>query len=115
MKSNSLHDALAQFLENNPDLPAGDDVAAEEVEVNAKPRRRIKLHVSVEKKGRNGKVATIIDGLSVLAEEEVETLASELKKTLGTGGSWRNDEILVQGDRRAAVVKFLQSKGFDVK
>ena len=111
MKTNDLQAALSAFLNNNPDLPEGETVE----EVKEKPAKKIALHVSIEKKGRNGKTATIIDGLSAMEEDEVDELARELKKKLGVGGSFRRDEILIQGECRDKVVKFLQDKGFRVK
>ena len=42
----------------------------------------------------------------------MEALASEMKKKLGAGGSWRESEILIQGDRRDDAAAFLRSKGF---
>ena len=113
MRSNSLEDALKTFLENNPDLPEGSENVIPEITASSK--NKITLHVLVEKKGRGGKTATIIEGLSQLPLEEVESLAKEIKKKLGTGGSWREEEILIQGNRLNDVVLFLKQKGYIVK
>lgn len=72
------------------------------------------LHIVVEKKGRGGKVATIVEGFEC-SDDVVEDIARELRKRLGTGGSARGGEILIQGDRRDDVAAFLRSKGFKVK
>ena len=72
-----------------------------------------KLNVVVDKKGRKGKVATIIEGFTV-TDEEVESLASELKRKIGTGGSARGGEILLQGDWREKVKTLLKEKGYKV-
>ena len=110
MKSNSLQEAMAAFLQNNPELPQGEEPQPEKTE--KKPR--VKLNIAIEKKGRNGKTATIIYGLEQLDSEEVTALEKELKKKLGVGGSSRGDEILIQGDMQAKVKEFLQSKGYRV-
>ena len=112
MKSNDLKDALNAFLQNNPDLPEGETVEEESPAVKLSD---VRLHVSVEKKGRGGKTATIVDGLSALPDGEAEELAKELKKKLGVGGSCRGDEILIQGNLREKVVELLKNKGFKVK
>lgn len=72
------------------------------------------LHIVVEKKGRGGKVATIVEGFEC-SDDEVDEIARDLRKRLGTGGSARGGEILIQGDRRDDVAAFLRSKGFKVK
>lgn len=73
--------------------------------------QRGKLIIEMERKGRGGKTATIISGFSI-TDEEVSLIAAHLKKKLGTGGSARGGEILIQGDRRQAVRDVLTSLGF---
>ncbi len=68
----------------------------------------------IEKKGRGGKTATIVEGFEI-SDEEVDEIARTLRKRLGTGGSARGGEILIQGDRKADVVKLLKEMGFKVK
>lgn len=113
MKTNDLQAAMAAFLNNNPGLPGGKEI--EDTRNQVKSVNGVRLHVSVEKKGRNGKIATIIDGLSVLEYDAVEELAKYIKKKLGTGGSCRGDEILIQGNVREKVVELLKEKGFLVR
>lgn len=70
-----------------------------------------KANIFYERKGRGGKEVTIIAD-TTLGDDELLALASDLKKRLGTGGSCRGGEILIQGDRRKAVSDFLRSSGF---
>lgn len=72
------------------------------------------LRVVIDKKGRKGKTATIIEGFT-LDDDEVEELASELKRKIGTGGSARGGEILLQGDWKEKVLNLLKEKGYNVK
>lgn len=69
-----------------------------------------KLRFDIEKKGRGGKTATIISGFT-LEEPAVNDIAAMLKKKLGTGGSARGGEILIQGDRRDEVKALLRQSG----
>lgn len=78
------------------------------------PVQSARLDIVFERKGRGGKTATIICGFTI-GDEAIEELAAELKRRLGTGGSVRGGEILVQGDRREAVLRFLTSKGFKAR
>lgn len=72
------------------------------------------LHVSIDRKGRKGKTATIVDGFGE-NDEEAEKVAKELKRRLGTGGSSRGGEILIQGERRDEVATLLREMGYKVK
>ena len=72
------------------------------------------LHVLIEKKGRGGKTATIVEGFEI-SDDEIDAIAQTLKKKLGTGGSARGGEILIQGDRKPDVVRLLKEMGFKVK
>ncbi len=72
------------------------------------------LHVLIEKKGRGGKTATIIEGFEI-SDDEIDEIARTLRKKLGTGGSARGGEILIQGDRKPDVVRLLKEMGFKVK
>lgn len=79
-----------------------------------KHQQQTTLHIFVEKKGRGGKTATIIDGFQC-PDDEIDEIARDLRKRLGTGGSTRGGEILIQGDRRNDVAAILREKGFKVK
>jgi translation initiation factor 1 len=63
---------------------------------------------------RKGKVNTIIAGYTG-ATSDFKLLAKELKTTLGVGGSFKNDQIIIQGDYREKIMELLKEKGFKVK
>ncbi len=63
---------------------------------------------------RKGKVNTIIAGYNG-ASDDFKILAKELKITLGVGGSFKNDTIIIQGDYRDRIMSLLKDKGFKVK
>ena len=63
---------------------------------------------------RNGKPLTILAGYTG-ADKDFSTLTRELKKFLGVGGSYKNDEIIIQGNYRDRIMEFLKEKGFKVK
>lgn len=74
--------------------------------------RKPAVSIFYERKGRHGKEATIIAGLDSLSDDDLACLASTLKRRLGTGGSARGGEILLQGDRRDEVRRILDTLGY---
>ena len=70
-----------------------------------------KLRVWLETKHRGGKAATIVKGF-VGQEEDREELGKKLKGFCGTGGSVKDDEIIIQGDQREKVLQWLQKAGY---
>ena len=74
-----------------------------------------KVTLFFESKGRSGKPATILGDFEEVGPDEIEELASVLKKKLATGGSCRGGEILIQGDRREQLRKILAQMEYIVK
>ncbi len=106
--SDDWRDALRGLIPADTPMEEPDPVPAQD----SLPRCP-QLRVSVERKGRAGKTATIIYGFpDDFPEEEISALASRLRHRLGTGGSARGGEILLQGDRGAATVEALLSFGY---
>lgn len=101
-------DALSGLL---PDDYQPEEEPAPAPATDAAKAQKDKLHVIVERKGRGGKVATIITGFTI-DDDAVAELASRLKRKLGSGGSARGGEILIQGDRADAVLKALTEMGY---
>ena len=63
---------------------------------------------------RKGKVNTIIEGYEG-ENEDFKILAKEIKQFLGVGGSFKDDQIIIQGDYRDKIMSYLKDKGFKVK
>lgn len=105
-------DMLSQIRE---DLPEGEEAApVQEEPTAAGGKKRGRLQIFTEKKGRKGKVATIVAGFDC-DDDELEEIASAAKRHLGVGGSARGGEILIQGDCRERLAAFLCGEGFAVK
>jgi translation initiation factor 1 len=68
----------------------------------------------MEKKGRGGKIVTVVFGLPRNAAF-LKDLAQELKRACGTGGATTGDGVELQGDIRDRVRDLLAAKGFQVK
>jgi translation initiation factor 1 len=72
------------------------------------------VRVRREIKGRRGKTVTTISGIP-LPEDELRSLAGELKRRCGSGGSAKDGVIEIQGDHRDALVAELERRGYTVK
>ena len=72
------------------------------------------LRVSIDRKGRKGKTATIVEGFTC-RDDRVLEIAAKLKAKLGTGGSARAGEILIQGEVADKVKALLTDMGYRVK
>jgi len=97
--------------------PNNQDEGKNESPVDISPleqQGRKMIDILLDKKGRNGKKATIIANLK-LDDESLKQLASELRRHCGVGGSARGGEILIQGDMRDKVLAYLKEKGFKAR
>jgi translation initiation factor 1 len=100
---------LAKFVfDENPDY-------VPEPESNNKDdydKQFLEAHFS--KKGRGGKIVTIIKGFEG-SEQALKKLGKELKNSLGVGGSVKDGDIIIQGNNRDKIIQLLKDKGFKVK
>ena len=67
-----------------------------------------------EKKGRNGKPVTIIEGFEG-NDDDLKKISKKIKITLGIGGSEKDGCIIIQGDNRDKIMKILQEMGYKTK
>ena len=72
------------------------------------------LEAHFSNKGRAGKTVTLIKGFEGNSTE-LKALAKLLKQHVGTGGTVKDGEIIIQGNYRDALIEKLQSLGHEVK
>jgi len=75
------------------------------------PPSQQKLKVRLETKHRGGKAVTLVEGF-IGTDEDLQDLGKKLKNFCGTGGSAKDNEILVQGDQRDKVLQWLQKNNY---
>lgn len=75
---------------------------------------RVVAKLRLEKSGRSGKEVTVVDGLP-RNRAFVESLARDLKRACGTGGTAGDGLVELQGDRRQRLRGLLAARGFTVR
>lgn len=111
----------------NQTVPAQQETPAEVSPAAEKNPFRGRILLRRETKKRGGKAVIVVYGFapaSELADEKLQALATELKQTLGCGGTLEHKdggpgsraerELVLQGDQPARVAELLRAKGFTV-
>lgn len=86
----------------------------EEAEIETPPPSKQHLRVRLETKHRGGKTVTLIEGFEG-NETDAKALCKLLKQKCGTGGSYKDGEMLVQGNELKKVKEVLIKEGYHVK
>jgi translation initiation factor 1 len=105
--------ALARLKERLPEgwsPPADAGAAPEAVPAAHAVKGPARAVVRLERKGRGGKEATVVEKLA-LSPEALRAWVDELKRALGCGGAVEGDTIALQGDQRERARRWLEAKG----
>lgn len=92
----------------NPDFVYDD---GEIKQTESVPMNRQKLHLRMERAGRGGKIVTIVGGFAG-NDEELETICKMLKQKCGVGGTVKESEVIIQGDKRKQLEEILKKEGY---
>ncbi len=95
----------------NPHFEYLNDMVQEEETLA--PQQQL-LKIEFEKKHRGGKTVSLVRGF-IGTTEDLEQLGKLLKTKCGTGGSVKDGEIIIQGDKRELMIKILTEKGYKTK
>jgi len=90
-------------------LPPGPELPPEPPK---KQKSRGRVDIIRQKAGRGGKTVTVITNFVGIGLPEKESLAKQMQKACGTGGTVKDGQIEIQGDKRAEVAKILEAAGF---
>ncbi len=75
-------------------------------------KNRGRVDIVRQKAGRGGKTVTVVKGFLGIGLPEKEQLARAMQKACGTGGTVKNGQIEIQGDKREEVARILTEAGF---
>lgn len=101
-------DRLGVLYSTDPNYQYQTDEAPE---AETLPPAEQRLRVGLSKSGRAGKEVSLISGF-VGTTQDLEDLGKLLKQRCGTGGSVKDGDILIQGDKRDRLVELLLSLGY---
>jgi translation initiation factor 1 len=79
-----------------------------------KPAKKNRGRVDIirQKAGRGGKTVTVVKGFVGIGLPEKEQLAKAIQKACGTGGTVKDGQIEIQGDKREEVARILSEANF---
>jgi translation initiation factor 1 len=111
MADNDWKKRLGVVFSTNPDF-AYEEESDEEPATLAPEKQN--LIVTIDRKGRGGKQATLVTGF-IGTSDDLADLGRTLKVKCGVGGNAKDGEIIIQGDFRDRIVSLLKDMGYKAK
>jgi len=108
MQKKKLNSFSGLVYSTDPNFKMAEDSVEEQETL---PVANQKLRILLDRKQRAGKSVTLIEGF-IGKEADREELGKKLKAFCGTGGSVKDNEILIQGDNRDKILQWLQKNGY---
>jgi translation initiation factor 1 len=102
-----FHDPFANLRER---LPAGWEPPPAPAPPVGAPPAPARAVVRIERKGRGGKEATVVEKLG-LPPQALEAWLAEARRALGCGGAVEDGALVLQGDQRERVARWLEARG----
>ena len=98
-------------------LPAAADAGMKKPETGKagpvpEARNRGRVDIVRETGNRGGKTVTVVKGFIGIGLPEKEQLAKKMRAACGCGGTVKDGQIELQGDKREQVAKILAEAGF---
>ena len=95
-------------------LPAAPENSPADAVSPSKPPRKNRGRVDIVRvtAGRGGKTVTVVKNFVGIGLPEKEQLARAMQRACGTGGTVKNGQIEIQGDKRAEVARILTEANF---
>jgi len=88
------------------------EVPAERIPAKPSRNNRGRVDIIRQTAGRGGKTVTVVKNFVGIGLPEKEQLAKAMQKACGTGGTVKNGQIEIQGDKRAEVARILTEANF---
>ncbi len=108
LKYNPFAGLSSAGLPPAPENPAADSASPSK----PAPKNRGRVDIIRQTAGRGGKTVTVVKGFVGIGLPEKEQLAKAMQRACGTGGTVKNGQIEIQGDKRAEVARILTEANF---
>jgi translation initiation factor 1 len=105
-----LRDLFPEMENYKPD-PTNSLKEDQAASMSDKEKAQMPIYVSRDKKNRGGKQVTLVEGYNA-SLEECEKLLSKLKSLCSAGGSYKDGELIIQGDHVKKVMSYFLKNGF---
>jgi translation initiation factor 1 len=113
-------EGLPTAQENVPDTnPGGASVPASQIVSSLAPPEKVKpkknrgrVDIIRQTAGRGGKTVTVVKNFVGIGLPEKEQLAKAMQRACGTGGTVKDGQIEIQGDKREEVARILTEANF---
>jgi len=106
-----LKHLFPEMEDYKPDPMDSAEAASPSTSFSDKEKAQMKLYVSRDKKNRGGKQVTLIEGFDA-TQAECEKLLSKLKSLCSAGGSYKDGELMIQGDHVKKVIAYFLKQGY---
>jgi translation initiation factor 1 len=94
-------------------LPSGfEKIPDERMTAKLAKKHRGRVDILRVKAGRGGKTVTVIKNFVGIGLPEKEQLAKAMQRACGVGGTVKNGQIEIQGDKREEVARILTEANF---
>jgi translation initiation factor 1 len=97
-------------------LPAGSETSPEIISTPSNPtkpkKNRGRVDIIRQTAGRGGKTVTVVKNFVGIGLPEKEKLAKAMQRACGTGGTVKDGQIEIQGDKREEVARILTEANF---
>ena len=93
-------------------LPRGPEAPSADSGQRPKTKNRGRVDIVRQTAGRGGKTVTVVKGFVGIGLPEKEQLAKKMQKACGTGGTVKNGQIEIQGDKRQEIARILSEANF---
>ena len=106
-------DALSsEGLPPAPESSSADSAQRTATRANPARKNRGRVDIIRQTAGRGGKTVTVVKGFVGIGLPEKEQLARAMQKSCGTGGTVKDGQIEIQGDKRTEVARILTEANF---
>jgi translation initiation factor 1 len=100
---------FSEGLPPAPEISAVDSAA----QATTKPKKnRGRVDIIRQTAGRGGKTVTVVKNFIGIGLPEKEQLAKAMQRACGTGGTVKDGQIEIQGDKREEVARILAEANF---